>query len=118
MESVETQIAEWRAHVAKAPAVKGRDLVAGLVEQAATADPTYLLDRTATGLEHGPDGVVVHLDDGTEVAAAADPGRLVLAHLYPMMDRLDLPALVAERWPAAREPGRLVVAHDGWSADV
>jgi hypothetical protein len=26
MESVETQIAEWRAHVAKAPAVKGRDV--------------------------------------------------------------------------------------------
>jgi len=26
MESVETQIAEWRAHVAKAPAVNGRDL--------------------------------------------------------------------------------------------
>src|SRR4029078_2584863 len=26
MESVETQIAEWRAHVAKAPAVKGHDV--------------------------------------------------------------------------------------------
>ena len=26
MESVETQIAEWRAHVAKAPAVNGRDV--------------------------------------------------------------------------------------------
>nr|WP_207619189.1 NAD(P)/FAD-dependent oxidoreductase [Nocardioides sp. IC4_145] len=57
--------------VAGFPAVKGRDLVAGLVEQAATADPTYLLGRTATTLEHGDDGVVVTLDDGTEVAAAA-----------------------------------------------
>ncbi|WKN50281.1 NAD(P)/FAD-dependent oxidoreductase [Nocardioides sp. Arc9.136] len=57
--------------VAGFPSVKGRDLVAGLVEQAATADPTYLLDRTATTLEHGTDGVVVTLDDGTEVAAGA-----------------------------------------------
>lgn len=52
------------------------------------------------------------------LAAAADPGRLVLTHLYPMMDALDVPALVAARWPAAREPGRVVVAHDGWSAAV
>jgi ribonuclease BN (tRNA processing enzyme) len=48
-----------------------------------------------------------------ELAAAADPGLLVLAHLYPMMDRLDLPALVHARWP-----GRVVVAHDGWSVEV
>ncbi|WP_316932030.1 NAD(P)/FAD-dependent oxidoreductase [Nocardioides marmotae] len=57
--------------VAGFPAVKGRDLVAGLVEQAATADPTYLLGRTATTLEHHDDGVVVHLDDGTRVSAGA-----------------------------------------------
>jgi ribonuclease BN (tRNA processing enzyme) len=48
-----------------------------------------------------------------ELAAAADPGTLVLAHLYPMMDRLDLPALVGARWN-----GRVVVAHDGWSVDL
>ena len=41
--------------VAGFPSVKGRDLVEGLVEQAATAHPTYLLDRTATTLEHGDD---------------------------------------------------------------
>jgi thioredoxin reductase (NADPH) len=57
--------------VAGFPSVTGRDLVAGLVEQAATADPTYLLDRTAVTLEHGEHGVVVCLDDGTEVAAGA-----------------------------------------------
>ncbi|MDN4175341.1 NAD(P)/FAD-dependent oxidoreductase [Nocardioides sp. SOB77] len=57
--------------VAGFPAVKGRDLVSGLVEQAATAEPTYLLDRTASTLEHGDDRVVVGLDDGTRVAAAA-----------------------------------------------
>ena len=45
-----------------------------------------------------------------ELAAAADPGVLVLAHLYPPVEALDLPALVGERWP-----GPVVVAHDGWS---
>ena len=57
--------------VAGFPAVKGRDLVAGLVAQAATAEPTYLLGRTALALEHGDDGVVVDLDDGTRVHAGA-----------------------------------------------
>ncbi|MBU1803125.1 MAG: NAD(P)/FAD-dependent oxidoreductase, partial [Actinobacteria bacterium] len=57
--------------VAGFPSVKGRDLVEGLVAQAATADPTYLLDRTATELTSKDDGVVVGLDDGTEVHAGA-----------------------------------------------
>lgn len=57
--------------VAGFPSIKGRDLVEGLVAQAATADPTYLLDRTATALEHGDDEVVVTLDDGTRVTAGA-----------------------------------------------
>ncbi|MGA8847501.1 MAG: NAD(P)/FAD-dependent oxidoreductase [Nocardioides sp.] len=57
--------------VAGFPTVKGRDLVEGLVAQAATADPTYLLDRTATTLTSTDDNVVVGLDDGTEVRAGA-----------------------------------------------
>ncbi|WP_110183327.1 NAD(P)/FAD-dependent oxidoreductase [Nocardioides solisilvae] len=57
--------------VAGFPRVKGRDLVAGLVEQAATASPTYLLERTATTLEHHDDHVLVGLDDGTTVRAGA-----------------------------------------------
>jgi thioredoxin reductase len=57
--------------VAGFPSIKGRDLVEGLVAQAATADPTYLLDRTATMLDHGEDEVVVTLDDGTRVTAGA-----------------------------------------------
>ena len=57
--------------VAGFPAVRGRDLVAGLVEQAASADPVYLLGRTALSLDHGDDGVVVGLDDGTRVRAGA-----------------------------------------------
>ena len=57
--------------VAGFPAVKGRVLVEGLVQQAATARPEYLLERTATGLVTGDDGVCVTLDDGTEVRAGA-----------------------------------------------
>ncbi|UMG92314.1 NAD(P)/FAD-dependent oxidoreductase [Nocardioides sp. TF02-7] len=55
--------------VAGFPNVKGRDLVAGLVEQAATAEPTYLLDRTASTLDHRDDGISLGLDDGTVVEA-------------------------------------------------
>jgi thioredoxin reductase len=55
--------------VAGFPTVKGRELVSGLVEQAATASPTYLLDRTATALEQDADGVTLGLDDGATVRA-------------------------------------------------
>ena len=57
--------------VAGFPAVKGRVLVDALVEQAATAKPEYLLDRTATALVQGDEGVTVTLDDDTEVRAGA-----------------------------------------------
>lgn len=57
--------------VAGFPSVKGRELVAGLVEQANTAKPVYLLDRTATTLETDEAGVTVGLDDGTAVRAGA-----------------------------------------------
>ena len=59
--------------VAGFPVVKGKALVNGLVEQAATADPTYLLGRTAQTLTgDGDEGPVrVGLDDGTTVVAQA-----------------------------------------------
>jgi thioredoxin reductase (NADPH) len=57
--------------VAGFPSVKGRDLVDGLVEQAATGDPTYVLDRTAATLTSDDDGVTVGLDDGSAVRAGA-----------------------------------------------
>jgi len=57
--------------VAGFPSVTGRVLVEGLVAQAASADPTYLLGRTATSLVSSEDGVVVGMDDGTEVRAGA-----------------------------------------------
>ena len=57
--------------VAGFPTIKGRDLVEGLVEQANTAEPDYLLDRTAVGLAHTDDDVTVTLDDGSDVRAKA-----------------------------------------------
>jgi thioredoxin reductase (NADPH) len=55
--------------VAGFPVIKGRELVNALIEQAKSADPTYLLDRTANALSVNDDGVVMGLDDGTEVHA-------------------------------------------------
>ena len=57
--------------VAGFPSVKGRDLVEALVEQASTAEPTYLLGRTAVTLQHGEQGVTVGFDDGSVVEAKA-----------------------------------------------
>jgi thioredoxin reductase len=57
--------------VAGFPNVKGRDLVEGLVAQAATASPEYFLDRTALSLRHDGDSVTIGLDDGTEITAGA-----------------------------------------------
>ena len=57
--------------VAGFPSIKGRDLVEGLVSQAATASPTYLLDRTASSLVQDDHGVTVGLDDDTVVRAGA-----------------------------------------------
>ncbi len=78
--------------VAGFPSIKGRELVAGLVAQADTAEPDYLLGRTATTLTSDADGVTVGLDDGTQVAAKA---MLITAGIGKFSPR-PLPA--AEDW--------------------
>ena len=57
--------------VAGFPTVKGRDLVEGLVAQAATAHPAYFLERTASTLTEDEESVTVGLDDGTQIRAKA-----------------------------------------------
>ncbi|MCS7479843.1 NAD(P)/FAD-dependent oxidoreductase [Umezawaea endophytica] len=57
--------------VAGFPAVRGRDLVNALVEQAAQWKPTYLLGRQARTLSTVDSRVRVGLADGTEVNAGA-----------------------------------------------
>ena len=58
--------------VAGFPAVRGRDLVAGLVEQAAQYAPTYLLGESASTLTRAADGRwSVGLDSGSTVLCGA-----------------------------------------------
>jgi ribonuclease BN (tRNA processing enzyme) len=44
-----------------------------------------------------------------EIARLAEPRTLVLTHLYPPVEAVDVAALVA-----AKYEGRVVMAHDGW----
>ncbi|NIJ10698.1 thioredoxin reductase (NADPH) [Saccharomonospora amisosensis] len=53
------------------PAVRGRDLVKGLVEQAGQWNPTYLLGRKAEELRTVDDGLEVTLDGGQAVRTGA-----------------------------------------------
>lgn len=55
--------------VAGFPAVRGRDLVAGLAEQAGSFHPHYVLGEQAVTCESVPDGVLVTTAAGTEIAA-------------------------------------------------
>ncbi|HEX5831371.1 MAG TPA: MBL fold metallo-hydrolase [Gemmatimonadaceae bacterium] len=48
-----------------------------------------------------------------ELARLARPGRLVLTHFYPPVDRLDVAGLVARHWE-----GPVSLAEDGWSLDI
>ena len=57
--------------VAGFPAIRGRDLVNGLVEQAGQYKPTYLLGRQARTLESTEDGLVIGLADGSTIRAGA-----------------------------------------------
>ena len=56
--------------VAGFPAVRGRDLVAGLVEQAAQYDPTYLLGRATTELDTVDGGLRASVGDEVVRAGA------------------------------------------------
>jgi ferredoxin/flavodoxin---NADP+ reductase len=80
--------------VAGFPNVKGRDLVAGLVEQADTAKPTYLLGRTASSLTTETESVTIGLDDGTSVRAKA---VLITAGIGKFSPRA-LPLAGADSW--------------------
>lgn len=79
--------------VAGFPAVRGRDLVAGLLEQAAAGSPAFLLGRHARGLAHRPDGrLLVTTDADDQVLARA----IVLAGGIGTFTPRPLPG--AERW--------------------
>jgi ribonuclease BN (tRNA processing enzyme) len=47
------------------------------------------------------------------LAAVARPGRLVLTHFYPPVERVDVAAIVARHYD-----GPVVLAHDGWQTEI
>ena len=47
------------------------------------------------------------------LAATANPGRLVLTHFYPPVERVDVAAIIGRHYA-----GPVVLAHDGWHTDV
>lgn len=57
--------------VAGFPRIKGQDLVDALVEQAASAEPTYVLGHRAEELESGDEHVTIRTHRGLEVRAKA-----------------------------------------------
>ncbi len=57
--------------VAGFPAVKGRDLVAGLVEQASRFEPTYVLDERAQTLTRDAEMIAIETESGTVIRARA-----------------------------------------------
>jgi ribonuclease BN (tRNA processing enzyme) len=59
--------------------------------------------------------IVEHLtpEQCGEMARLAEPGLLVLSHLYPPVESVDIKALVA-----AKYRGPLAIAHDGWSIQI
>ncbi|MFI1379909.1 NAD(P)/FAD-dependent oxidoreductase [Embleya sp. NPDC020886] len=57
--------------VAGHPAIRGRDLVARLTEQASTAEPIVLLGDGAAEIGHQPDAVTVSTTAGHEIRAGA-----------------------------------------------
>ncbi|HYC50770.1 MAG TPA: MBL fold metallo-hydrolase [Gemmatimonadaceae bacterium] len=61
-----------------------------------------------------PMAIVEHLtpEQCGEMARLAEPKRLVLTHLYPPVESVDISALVR-----ANYGGPLVIAHDGWQTD-
>lgn len=59
--------------------------------------------------------IVEHLtpEQCGEIGRLARPGTLVLTHLYPPVEWVDLAGIVA-----ARYDGPLVIAHDGWQTEI
>jgi ribonuclease BN (tRNA processing enzyme) len=58
--------------------------------------------------------IVEHLtpEQCGELARLAEPRRLVLTHLYPPVESVDIPARIRDNYA-----GPLVLAHDGWQTD-
>jgi ribonuclease BN (tRNA processing enzyme) len=63
--------------------------------------------------EHKPVKTHLNLVEAMRIAQLAQPRKLLLTHLYPEWDAIDLPAKARELWP-----GETIAAHDGLRIEI
>jgi ribonuclease BN (tRNA processing enzyme) len=63
--------------------------------------------------ENKPVQTHLNLAEAMRIAQMAEPRRLLLTHLYPEWDAIDLPAKAREFWP-----GETIAAHDGLRIEI
>ncbi|MFZ0751145.1 MAG: hypothetical protein WAM70_17410, partial [Pyrinomonadaceae bacterium] len=72
-----------------------------------------LLVLECSFLENKPVQTHLNLAEAMRIAQLAEPRRLLLTHLYPEWDAVDLPAKARELWP-----GETIAAHDGLRIEI
>ena len=82
-------------------------------ELASFAHGADLLILECSFFRNKPTAKHLELDDAMRLARAAEPRILVLTHLYPEWDGVDLESKAAELWP-----GKTIAAYDGLRLDV
>src|SRR6266404_4385909 len=83
---------------------------AGLATFARGAD---LLILECSFWRHTPTPKHLALDDAMRLARLAEPRRLILTHLYPEWDDVDLESKAGELWP-----GKTIAAYDGLRVEI
>lgn len=82
-------------------------------ELAAFAHDADLLILECSFGRNKPTPKHLELADAMRIAQLAEPSRLLLTHLYPEWDGVDLENKAAELWP-----GKTIAAHDGLRIDM
>jgi ribonuclease BN (tRNA processing enzyme) len=83
---------------------------AGLAEFAREVD---LLILECSFWRRKPTPKHLELDDAMRVAQLAEPCQLVLTHLYPEWDEIDIESKARELWS-----GKIIAAHDGLRLEI
>ena len=82
-------------------------------ELAAFARGADLLMLECSFYQSKPVKTHLELADAMRIAQLAQPRRLLLTHLYPEWDTIDLSAKAQELWP-----GETIAAHDGRRIEI
>jgi ribonuclease BN (tRNA processing enzyme) len=86
----------------------------GISEELATfARGADLFVLECSFYENKPVQTHLNLVEAMRIAQMAEPRRLLLTHLYPEWDPIDLPAKAHELWP-----GETIAAHDGLRIEI